>query len=233
MNQVIFRRIALSLASVSFGGFMAVVLLCSICMKTPVYCQADGLEPRQSNFSTEGIRISCTPLIVESLASYDGKFYEDNSGREVMGVAAILLRNCSDTTIPYANVIVYTENCRYEFEGTMLPPDSAVLIPEMNGALLQEHKIVKCFGWITVSYTLLPENVFIAESDNVKIINQSQKFLENIWIYHRILLPEENIYVGGKAFISKIPYLAPGESVSFLPENYAPGYSKVVWYGTK
>lgn len=229
MNHIVLRKIAISAAAVSLGGFMAVLLLCSVLVNDPVRCYADS-DSYQTSGGVEGIRISCTPLTVESIASYDGAFYEDGSGREVMGVAAIMLRNSSDVTIPFASVIVYTANCRYEFEATVLPPGAAVLVPELNGTVLSEHKIERCFGWITVSQSALPEAVRIEISDGLVIANQSEKPVRDLTIYHRTYMNEGNFYMGGKAFKTVIAYIGPGERIYGMPENFAPGYSEIVWY---
>ncbi len=232
MNQVIIRKIALSAASISIGCCMAVMLL-FVCLKGSVCCSAESPLSSQEGTVIEGIRISCTPLIVERLAFYDGVFYEDGTGREVMDVAALMLHNCSDVTVPFASVVVYTEKCRYEFEATMLPPDSSLLIPEMNGAALSEKEIVRCFGWITVNYTAPPEGVVVTEGQQISILNQSPQSIENLMVYHRTYLQENDIYLGGRAFATKIPPIAPGQQVTLLPDNYAPGYSRLVWYEIK
>ncbi len=233
MNQVVLRKIALSVASVGMGGLMAVILLCNICIKSPIECHADSVEVSSGDSATMGIPISSTPLVVDAMASYDGMFYEDGTYRDVMGVAAIMLRNCSDITIPYACVIVYTENCRYEFEATMLPPNSNVIIPELNCALLTEKNIVNCFGWITVSNSTQPDHIMITASEQVCVRNLSSKPVQNLVVYHRTFLQDGNFYLGGKAFTTKIPYIEPEKAIHFLPGNFAPGYSQVVWYDVK
>ncbi len=226
MNQVVFRKIALSAACVSIGCFMAVMLLCSVITGSSFSCSAESTQA----YREHGIPISCTPLVVETLAYYDGAFYEDGTGTEVMDIAALELRNSSDETIPFASVIVYTENCRYEFEATMLPPDCTVLIPELNKTRLTEKEIARCFGWVTVSYKTMAENLILTENDKIHIRNTSDKAAKNIKVYYKTYLREEQIYVGGRAFVKEIPYIAAGETVSLLPNNYAPGYSRVVWY---
>ncbi len=233
VNQVKLRKIALSIASISAGGFLAALLLCSVCINAQVYCYAESPESAQNRVSAEGIRISCTPLVVENMAYYDGVFYEDGSGREVVGVAAVLLRNCSDATVPFASMVVYTENCRYEFEATMLPPDSTVLIPEMNGALLTEKDIVRCFGWVTVPKDTPPEGITVTAAQHITVANLSSVTVENLLVYYRTYLREEDVYLGGMSFILKAPAMAPGETVTLFPDCYAPGYSRVVWYAAK
>ncbi len=225
MNQVVFRKIALSVAGISIGGLLAVLLLCSAVTGAYVSCSAEGTQ----TYRESGILISCTPLVVERLAYYDGAFYEDGTGTEVINVAALELRNSSDVTIPFASVVVYTETCRYEFEATMLPPHSTVLIPELNRAQLTEKEIARCFGWITVSHTSVPENLTVHENDKIYICNTSDKAVKNIRVYYKTYLSQEQIYVGGRAYVQEIPYIAAGETVSFLPAYYAPGYSRVVW----
>ncbi len=225
VNQIVMRKIALSVSSISIGGFLTVLLLCSACK---VNCFADSSyvpAVAETVFS-----IPSTPLVVETLAVYDGGFYEDSSGTEVMGIASVMLKNTSHTLIPYASVVIYTEHCRYEFEATMIPPESTVLIPEMNRVLLTEDQIASCFGWTTVYQTDLPEYLTVTADDNVRITNHSGQTIRELTVYHRTYLPEGEFYMGGKAFETQIPHIPAGESVTFLPENYAPGYSQIVWY---
>ncbi len=230
MNSVALRRVALSTASISVGGIMAAILLCSVFKSTALYCSAKNPESIQTTAAVEGIAISCTPLVVENLAYYDGAFFEDGSGTEKFGVASVVLRNNSDMTIPYASVIVYTNNCRYEFEATMLPPHAKVLIPDRYGTFLTESSITKCFGWITVSYLPSANDLCVVESECIQINNPSDQPVKNIIVYYRTYLPENNIFLGGRAFSIEIPAIAAGETIMLTPDHYAPGYSKVVWY---
>jgi len=240
MNHIIIRRLALMAASVSLSVLACVVLIGTSVLwnyaeaSAPVSCQ-DALQFNSEDAQAVPIAIPCTPLIVENLSTYDGSFFEDGSGREVRDVAAVMLYNSKDTIIPYAFVAIYTENCRYTFEVSMLPPKSAVLVPEQNAKTLKENRIVQAYGWAAGSALENPVKINIEEigMGSLKITNESGLKIHNLTIYHRTYIPEEEFYMGGTAFITEIPYIAPGETVNADPSNYAAGYSRVVYYECK
>lgn len=239
MNHIKLRRLALSAASVSFSALAALLLLWS-----SVRVYGDG--NMRNNSVTETVcngesvdndsvvlpaNISCTPLIVEQLVSYDGKFLEDGSGREVINVAAIMLYNSSERIIPYAYVTVYTQSCQYTFDAFMLPPKSTVLVPDADAQQLTNEKIVRTFGWMTVMDDSMKAFVGIREEGMgcLYVENLSGQRLRNLTIHHRSYLEESDFFVGGRTFQTNIPELPPGETVMIYPSNYVCGYSKVVY----
>lgn len=231
MNYVKLRRIALSMASVSFS---ALLMLCMLWINV-IDSDADT-EKRTPSEKTGSIvlpeGISCTPLVVQEIASYDGKFIEDGSGREVLNVAAILLYNSSDKIVPYANVTVYTQNCKYTFEAFMLPPESTVLVPDSEGKTLTEKEITRIFGWVTVKPNEYRPHVTVTERENgcLEVQNLSGNRIHDLKLYHRTYISETGVYMGGKAFFTEITEVPPGETVQLYPANYAPGYSKVICF---
>lgn len=235
MNHIKLRRLAISAASVSFGLLMAVTLIWSC-----AFISSAGADPgdicqqsiQQQGESILPAPISCTPLVVEKLSAYDGSFLEDGSGQEVMDVAAILLHNHSASVIPYAYITVYTPSCRYTFDAFMIPPDSSVLVPEVNGKKLQEVSVVRVFGWITVNNQTQDIRLETWEkgNDGLWVQNASGRRIRGVTLYHRTYISEGGFYLGGKAFATILPELPPGGMVLIFPENYARGSSRVVYY---
>ena len=234
MNHVKMRRIALTVAAISLSALTSLLLIGTCMVGSRVSAQgascsdAEGSKEKRKALD---ISISCTSLVIENLCAYDGNFIEDDSGREVQEVAAILLRNSGDTVVPFACVTVYTENCRYDFEACMLPPESSVLVPELNGQKLTQTNIVRTFGWTTVQQSS-PKRISIEElgMSSLRVTNRSGTKIKDLTLYHKTYVPEEGFYMGGKVFQTHIPFIAPGESVIVHPTNYASGYSKVVHY---
>lgn len=230
MNHVRIRRIALAAASVSLGTLTALVMIGSSVAWRSSQVSAEevpGSQKMQTVFP-----ISCTSLTVENLLSYDGKFMEDGSDREVQNVAAIMLHNSKDAVIPYAYVTVYTQNCKYIFNAYMIPPKASVLVPERSAQTLTETDVVRTFGWTTVKENGGRVRLEIEEVGLgcFRVTNLTGSKINGLTIYHRTYIPDDAFYMGGKAFRTNIPYIAPGSSVLVYPEDYVSGYSKIIYY---
>lgn len=236
MNHITVRRMALTVASISFSLLTALILIVSaassenmISVESVILSDSIVIEP----YVSFPYNISCTSLVVENISSYDGPFYEDGSGREVLNTAAILLRNTGKEMVPYAHIILRTESTSYIFDGYMIPPGAAVLIPEKYALpFIYQEQIISCFGWSTIlpqsdAYEIDIEEVGAGE---LRITNLSGSEISNLTLYHRTYLWENDLYIGGTVFVSRIDRIAIGETVDFTPQNYASGYSKVVYY---
>ncbi len=239
MNHIKLRRFALSAAAISFGLLAVIVML----WITAEHYSASAEQDLQSDQTRQlakditamedlPIEISCTPLVVRQLAGYDGKFFEDGSGREVMDVAAVMLYNSSDRLIPYAYLTVYTENCQYTFDAYMLPPKSSVLVPDRSAQKLTETDITDTFGWTTVKNEAQRPALEIREQGmgSLRIQNLSGKKLRDLTVYYRTYISDGDFYLGGKVFQTQVEEIPPGETAVIFPVNYASGYSKVIFY---
>lgn len=236
MTHIAVRRWALGVASVSFSLLTALVLVVSA-------AYSDGLMAEKQTAGTEvyleqsGVSfpyaISCTALVVEHVSSYDGPFYEDGSGREVFNTAAILVRNTGSSMIPYAHIILRTQNTSYIFDGYLLAPGASVLIPEKYALpYIPPKEVISCFGWATVmqqaqTYSITIEEIGMGE---LCVTNLSGSQLTNLTLYHKTYLPKEDLYIGGAAFVSRIDRIDAGESIVLSPNHYAAGYSKIIYY---
>lgn len=236
MNHIKLRRFALSAAAVSFGVLTALTTIwvstvgcCASATQAPL--EAHTLQTDTDSLPGE-IDISCTPLVVKQLAAYDGKFFEDGSGREVVDVAAVMLYNSSDRLIPYAYLTVYTENCRYTFDAFMLPPKSSVLVPEKSAQKLTETAITDTFGWTTVQNAEQRPALDIREQGMgcLQIKNLSGKKVRELTVYYKNYIADGDFYVGGRAFSVCVEQISPGDTAVIFPDNYAAGYSRVIHY---
>lgn len=230
MNHIKMRRIALTAASVSFGVLTVVIMLWLSAVPT----RGAGEYPIHNQMQQVSLPapISCTPLVVEQLASYDGKFVEDGSGREVMDVAAIMLHNTSKQIIPYACVTVYTENCRYTFDAFLLPPEASVLVPESKAQKYSGEDVQRVFGWITVkSPEYRPELTIWEPADHcLQIENTTGSRLRDFKVFYRTYIADGDFYIGGKSYEAIVSELPPGGTIRISPENYVSGYSRVIYY---
>lgn len=239
MNHIFIRRMALLGAALSFSIVLALGLMCST-----VYGQQreerDGVitgTEQSGEMTAQQIRagveypISCTDMVIMNLAAYDGAFYEDGTGREVVNVAALMLQNRGDDMIPYAHITVDTETERYIFDATMIPPGSSVLIPEKNAKTLGTTEIVDYFGWNTVCPEDALRPVAVCETLDGELLlhNMGDAALWNTTLFYRIYMEDGDYYMGGMAFETQIDHIPMGECVRIMPEHYVIGYSQVVY----
>lgn len=230
MNHVFIRKLALTLASVSFSSVTALAMLCSVVYGEEIK-EVRKIEESITICDTEEHPISCTSLVIENLAAYDGAFYEDGSGREVLDVAALMVRNDSNRVIPYAHITVETKDASYIFDATMLPPNARVLIPEKNGQKLRDSEIIDYFGWNTVKdkSSEIGVRVYDSKQQGVSLYNISGNSMENLTVFYRTYFEDGDFYMGGKAFTAVITQIDAGESIDIIPKYYASGYSKVIY----
>lgn len=221
MNWVLLRRIALLCASVSGSLLMGLTIV-----------TAGIREDKSAQGVVMPYHISCTSITVNRLASYDGAFYEDGTGREVVDTAALEICNLGDKVIPYAHITVTAGDTRYTFEATMIPPDAPVLVPETDAQPYFTGRAEDIFGWNTVRpYEDRPNiSVWEDEMSSLCVTNQSEDVIQGLTLYYRTYYSEGNIYSGGKAFSVVVPDIEPGKTVRLYPEHYVSGYSRIVEY---
>lgn len=234
MNPVVLRRSALTAAAVSMGMLMLVLLVGSVLpgQAVPV-AEAEKAERtaqviRSTAFPAD---ISCTEMRVTHLAEYNGTFYEDGSPREVFQVAAIVVENRGEECIPYAQITVRTELDTYVFEGFLLPPNSYTLIPERTAKPYPKEQVISVFGWNTRAYNEPCPFVTVTEPERGTLLvkNMSGETAAGLTLYHKMYLPGDDIYIGGIAFATAVPSLAPGKTVTVSPAYYASGYSRILY----
>lgn len=234
MYHAAIRRMALS--ACAFSAFVLLLLVLLVFTIPLTGCEHKMPEKqlnREEQTITLPMKISCTSLTVQSLATYDGPFMEDGSGTEVVEVAALLLQNSGDAWIPYASVIVDTELCRYCFRAYRIPPQSTVLVPEASAQQYLDSRIVNIFGWHTVEKMPAEPKLLIQEQGDttLSIRNTSGQEMENLTVYFRKYADE--IGVGGKPYEFTVAYLPPGKRITVNPKYYVSGYCRIVDYEIK
>lgn len=241
MRHAAIRRAALVCWAASVFLLLILVLIASIILPADYvlhYHQEEVMatQPMQGITETEYVQlpaeISCTDLSIKAIASFDGPFYEDGSGEEVINVASLLLYNRSDRVIPYACVIVDTEETRYSFRAYMIPPKATVLVPEASAQTYCKSEIVKIFGWQTVDKPEKPVQVQITELADtfMRIENLSGEEVQDLTVYFRTYIQQGDVYLGGKPYRAEIPSIPAGQTVIISPKYYVCGYSRIIYY---
>lgn len=231
------RRIALGFAGFSFSLLTALVLCFSACCITEKPVGESEKQGLAHSFNITPLKMPAgvegTDLLLHNLAIYDGPFYEDGTGREVMGVAAVLIENRGDSMLSLIHLEVQTLSCKYEFEAMMIPPCSRVLVPEKYAREYVHEGIIQCNGWTVDAKDMpaYPITVTPMSIGTLRITNISDEPLQNIHLYHKTYLKESDIFVGGIVFETVVPYIAPRSFSEVRPECYASGYSELLYVG--
>ena len=230
MNHVKLRRIALSIAATSFGFSAMLLLIGSIAFPNLMQMQTDVIKKSTNQTVTLPCYVPGTELWIKNLASYDGSFSEAGRNSEVFNTAAIVIENKTSQTVLYAQIELKTSDQSYNFEAMMLPPDSQTLIPEINEKNTIEKEIIECTGWSVSAPEHMRQKLRIKSIDmsTIEVINICDHTLSDIHLYHKTFLSDSEIYIGGIATETTIPFLHPGESIQIKPDHYADGYSKIV-----
>ncbi len=219
MHPAAMRRMALTMASVSFGMLMAMVLGSSIFWNV----KAEQNAPEAYAMPAKD------QINIRHLISFEGIL---DNGVFAMDAAAAVLENTSNKLIENTVVKLWCNGEIYTFEADLIPPNSAVIVPEKEGRVYKTHQ----FEWLieetkTSAYSF-PDKITVATGKNGALIvsNPGEEKVSELSVYYRNFLPESDLYVGGKAYCVIVRDLEPGQSIWLYPNNFADDYSKLVYW---
>lgn len=237
-----FRRIALLISGI-FGGILAAALLVAAAdgnlravtvhpAETHTDTQVRYPQPVHTQAVVFPVAVPGTALIAQRLSVYDGPFLEDESDREVVGVAALLVYNGGSREVLDAQITLHYGEVSYVFCGEHIPPGGMVVLLESSAKTHRRDIPKSCTGWQVTSQTagLGKDQLAVTEKPmgELEVTNLTRTTLKNICIYYKCWLSTPDIYVGGKTYAVTVPVLLPGQTVYLYPGHYAAGYSKVV-----
>lgn len=240
MRHTAVRRAALT--SFAFNLFCLLWLVLAVCVvhepkSAPVSSEhstfAEAVKTEENLPLQLPMEIPCTSLRVESMAIFDGSFYEDGTGRYVADTAALIVYNHSSSVIPYAEILIDTEQGRLAFYAHMLLPQSYTLVPEFSAQQYQSGDIMGIYAWHTVAKEENRVPIYITEQDDVtlRIENGSGRDLFDVTVYFKRFT--DGVYIGGKPFEFTVSSLPAGESVVVSPRYYLSGYSRIIYHKEK
>ena len=171
-----------------------------------------------------------TCLILREIMVYEGAYLEDNSNEYVVDVAAAVIVNTAGKGIENACVELKWAGGEYVFEVQMLPPGETVLVLDKNRQKYINRNWIACMG--TQEYQAGEWSVdggVVTEKDGlITAYNDTNENLQNICIYFKTYLPEEQMYLGGIAYCFNMDQLPTGEKVQIRPYRYISDYAKIV-----
>lgn len=188
----------------------------------------------------EGIQlpyaIPNTDLVVERLASYDGKYFEDGSDIDVSGIATIILTNTGNEEIEYTEVFLECDHQTLIFSASVIPSGESVVVQEKNRSSFEGGTCSTCYAEVATinEFEMSEEYVKIEENedDSFSITNISSEDIPCVRVFYKLYMEDEDIYVGGITYNVKIIELKAGETRNVLPSHYANEYCKIVMVRT-
>ena len=181
-------------------------------------------------------KIKGTSLVVKSVSSYDGIYLEDGSDGEIEGVAALLIQNTGKTDVEYADITINRSDQSWTFEVSDLPAGELAVVQEKNKALYQEGTYIGCSAVAAEQEGLemSEDEIKVEETDDgsLKITNLTDREIPCVRIFYKFYMEEENTYVGGITYTSKLNGLPAGGSRVVRPSHYSAGNSRIVMIRT-
>ena len=171
-----------------------------------------------------------TYLVLRDIVMYEGPYMEDGSNDYVVNVAAIIVENTAKFGVENATVTLCWLNGQYRFEVQMLPPGESVLVLDTNRQKYIKRQWTACAGeQQAVDQLSWKTNIQVIEKDDlISLKNTSQEEYENINIYYKAYLTDENLYLGGRVQCFQVDRLDGYEFIQIRPYGYLSDYAKVL-----
>lgn len=177
-------------------------------------------------------RVNPYGLVIEKLAPYTGKYVEDGSNTTANGVAMILVRNECGHDIQFASLAMKFEGVTLLFEISALPAGGTAVVQEKARRGVPEGKPSACEAQVVQQAApgFSPDQVSVTENEDgsLTVENLTDETIPAIRVFYKYYLEDEQIYVGGIAFASKVTQLRPHSSVTIRPTHYEKGSSRIV-----
>ena len=174
-------------------------------------------------------------LTVTKIAGYDGVFIEDGSDTDISGVAAMAVTNNGSSNVEYAEITVVQGDRNLLFKVSALPAGATVVAMEVNKASYEEGD----YSSITANvagldkFEMSEDQIRIKDNgDNtLTVTNISGQDISCVRLFYKYCM-EDDIYVGGIAYMVKLTDLQAGQSKTVSPSHFVSGSSEVMMVRT-
>ena len=171
-------------------------------------------------------------IIAQRLVCYDGPFLEDEAEEELIGVAALELRNTGDAVVEYVEAVVSQPHRQLRFEATFIPPGCSVLVLEKDAQRYDTGLITDftCPKVVCMQPQSSSESVCV-ETDgfcSLKVINLTDKDISCVRVFYKQYYEVDELFLGGITYSLVLPDLRGGESLTLSPYHFATELSRVV-----
>ena len=198
----------------------------------PVFLPAQTEPAATESWGALPESVPGTPLQIQALIQYEGPFWEDGTGEYVSNVAALMLCNPTDAGVRSGQVFLTLQGQEYVFEFSYLPAGGRLMVPEKNRLPYVRGLVTDCrcgklvtqaFGVEASGVRLTPQGL-----SGILLENPGDRDLENVRLYYKLYLSEEDVYVGGSTYQVTVGDLPAGGRQEITPENFLWNYSAVV-----
>ncbi len=188
--------------------------------------------PLEKNENGLPCALQYTALVAQSLVSYDGAYWEDGTGDDVFGVAALMLTNNGTIGMEYVQISLTLNGRTLSFDGTFIPPRSTVLLLEESRQPYESGPISDCRCRTAIPGNFDIDRDAISVEDEglagIKVTNVTDRTLSKVDIYYKHHYRNDDLYIGGITYSTSLQNLAPGETRVLYPFRYAADYSQAV-----
>lgn len=175
--------------------------------------------------------IGGTELSVDKITSYDGIYIEDGSDEEISGVTAMVLTNHGDEDVEYAEVIAQQSDQTLSFKASAIPAGATVVVLEANKTVWSNQAVTQIYASATEGseFGMARNAVQIQDNgdDSITVTNISEENIPCVRFFYKYKM-EDNIYVGGIAYVAKLTDLDAGASQTVRPSHYVSGSSEIL-----
>lgn len=171
-----------------------------------------------------------TGIEIEKIGDYSGIFIEDGSDSEISNVATILLKNITNKDIELINIEI-DQDQSLSFQASSIPAGNQVVVQEISGKPFTDSTITSISGSASdgVVFDNLDSEVSIKDNgdNSLTVKNISSKSIPTLRVFYKFYSNDDNAYIGGITYNSKINNLKPGAEEIIYPSHYISDSSKI------
>lgn len=176
--------------------------------------------------------IQGTNLVIESMVPYSGPFWEDGSGDNVIGIAALTLHNGGTRPLTSARIEIQQGTRFLVFQAQTILPGDTLLVLEANKQCYEQIPCTCCKGYVIPDETVATNDedlqITLSQENLITVTNRTDRYLTDICVEYKHWRGEYGIYVGGSTFKIMMGDLAPGQSISTRVERFIESNSRIV-----
>ncbi|MBQ8001488.1 MAG: hypothetical protein IJ298_09905 [Ruminococcus sp.] len=194
----------------------------------------EGFTPELfSNGEAAQVAILDTPVMVEAMGSYTGRFVEDGSDEAVENICAVVVKNIGGKPLQYATItLTAQDSTQYTFVLSTLPAGCSALVLETEKKVCGDTPLYECEA--SVDYTECEQ--LYTEDDRVKVTFDGELLhLENLTdtdfraVYVRYKnYTAGNVYLGGITYNASFDNVAANSIYEYESAHFYPGGSQVL-----
>lgn len=169
-------------------------------------------------------------LILETLVSYEGDFWEDGSDRYVVDVMALVVYNPRNVFIGEAELQLQQAGRILSFRITCLAPNSRVLVLEQQQSGYAPDPVTDCrLLRLSKEAAAFPEGIRTENAGDREVLLQNDTAAtQSVTLRCKRYDPDSGLYLGGISYDTEGVLIPAGAVLRISPERYVEGHTKIV-----